>query len=248
MNCLQRLLNLQTNHKSVTYFHKLFSQYQNDQSLVQKIDAVNAELSSFFGEQHITENTCSPTNFPQLQTQQDCQQIQQNATNQQLELNLNKLSHVNDGGQISMVDVSSKVETSRVAVASAIVVLGQEAFEQVQQNLLKKGDVLSVAKIAGIMGAKQTSQLIPLCHNIIINKVNVETLLDAKQQSVRIECEVRTKGSTGVEMEALTGASIAALTVYDMCKAVSKEIVIKEVQLESKHGGKSGDFVRQQQA
>lgn len=137
-----------------------------------------------------------------------------------------------------------KGATARTAEASALVLLGRAAFEQVRSNSLKKGDVLTTAQLAGIMGCKLTSTLIPLCHNILISKADVKLELDEMRHAVRIRSEVRTVGPTGVEMEALTAASVAALTVYDMCKAVSKDAVISDVQLERKSGGRSGDFVR----
>lgn len=143
-----------------------------------------------------------------------------------------------------MVDVSQKNETTRVAVASARVFLGREAFHLVAKNQIAKGDVLTVAQIAGINAAKQTANLIPLCHNLLLSKVKVGLTLDQELQSVRIRAEVKTRGPTGVEMEALTAASVASLTVYDMCKAVSKSIVISEIRLEKKSGGKSGDWSR----
>eukprot|EP00798_Chlamydomonas_sp_ICE-L_P019902 gene19902-26605_t len=138
-----------------------------------------------------------------------------------------------------MVDVSEKASTRREARASACVLLGREAFQLVRENKLKKGDVLSVAQLAGIMGSKHTSTLIPLCHNINISKVDVSLSLDEPSCSVRIQALAICHGTTGVEMEALTAASVAALTVYDMCKAVSKSIIISDIRLDNKSGGKS---------
>jgi len=154
------------------------------------------------------------------------------------------LSHVGDSGKVKMVDVGSKSETLRVAVAAGRVKLGGKAFQLVAENRLKKGDVLSTAQLAGIMAAKQTSRLIPLCHNIVLTSVDVTLTLDSASLSVIIECTARSHGQTGVEMEALTGVSVAALTVYDMCKSVSHDIVIDDIQLMSKTGGKS-NFHRQ---
>jgi cyclic pyranopterin monophosphate synthase len=122
--------------------------------------------------------------------------------------------------------------------------VGKEAFELIKTNQLRKGDVLTTAQIAGIMGAKQTSNLIPLCHNLFISKADVQLALIPETASVKITSEARTIGQTGIEMEALTAATVAALTVYDMCKAVNKDIRITDVQLEMKDGGKSGRFER----
>ncbi|KAM9317364.1 molybdenum cofactor biosynthesis protein 1 isoform 1-T1 [Gastrophryne carolinensis] len=157
------------------------------------------------------------------------------------------LTHVDQSGKVSMVDVGAKPDTSRTAVASAVVRLGPKVFHMVQSNQLKKGDVLTVAHIAGIQGAKLTSQLIPLCHNVPLSQVNISLKLDSTRFVVTIAAECRTFGKTGVELEALTAVSVAALTVYDMCKAVTHDIVIEEVKLESKTGGQRGDFHRSQE-
>ena len=154
------------------------------------------------------------------------------------------LTHVDQSGHANMVDVSNKPVSSRTASAVGKVLLGETAFHLVQDNKLSKGDVLTVAQIAGIVAAKRTSDLIPLCHNIPISKVNTELELNPEDFSVRITSEVKTSGVTGVEMEALTAVSVAALTVYDMCKAVTHDIVIQEVKLVSKTGGQRGDFKR----
>lgn len=147
-----------------------------------------------------------------------------------------------------MVDVGKKLSTQRDAVASAKVVLGAEVYALVASNSIAKGDVLTVAELAGIMGAKHTSLLIPLCHNISLTYVDVKLRLLEAEHAVGITAEVRTVGPTGVEMEALTAASTAALTIYDMCKAVSRRLVIQDVVLERKSGGKSGNYVRQDTA
>ncbi|MBU0561602.1 MAG: cyclic pyranopterin monophosphate synthase MoaC [Bacteroidetes bacterium] len=157
---------------------------------------------------------------------------------------MNKLTHVNKEGKANMVYVSEKSETIRTAEAYAEVCVSNELFEKIKNNELTKGDVLTTAKIAGIQGGKRTSELIPLCHNIFISKLNVELKLNAENSSVEIYSYAKTKGVTGIEMEALTAVSIAALTVYDMCKAVDKSIIIKEIKLLSKSGGKSGDYKR----
>eukprot|EP00729_Bicosta_minor_P006743 gene6743-23364_t len=155
------------------------------------------------------------------------------------------LTHVNADGKATMVDVGDKATSRRTAVASAMVMLGDKAFKLVAANDLKKGDVLSVAELAGIMGAKHTATLIPLCHNIVIDKVAVHLKMVPEQQAVKIKATASTVGRTGVEMEALTAASVASLTVYDMCKAVSHEIRITDLQLESKTGGKQDYLLRQ---
>ncbi|BBN13876.1 cyclic pyranopterin monophosphate synthase [Marchantia polymorpha subsp. ruderalis] len=157
---------------------------------------------------------------------------------------LNALTHVDGSGKASMVNVVEKQDTKRVAVASGKVFLGPTAFQLVAENNIAKGDVLTVAKIAGIQGAKQTSSLIPLCHNILLSGVDVSLTLNEPLHAVDIRAEATAAGPTGVEMEALTAVSVASLTVYDMCKAVSKNIRIGNVQLESKTGGKSGDWYR----
>lgn len=143
-----------------------------------------------------------------------------------------------------MVDVGRKPDTERVAVASALVLLGPVAFELVRQNQLKKGDALMVAQLAGIQAAKLTSQLIPLCHQVALSHVQVQLELDSTHHAVAIQATCRARGPTGVEMEALTSASVAALSLYDMCKAVSRDIVVREVKLISKTGGQRGDFHR----
>lgn len=152
------------------------------------------------------------------------------------------LSHTSKSGEAQMVDVSPKDDTKRVAIASCKVILGKHVLDLVLANQMAKGDVLSVAKIAGISGAKQTSNLIPFCHNISLSHVRVDLNLDHKDHSVMIEGEAASTGKTGVEMEAMTAVTIAGLTVYDMCKAASKDIVITNVRLEHKAGGKSGDW------
>lgn len=138
-----------------------------------------------------------------------------------------------------MVDVGHKNESTRTAVAAGRINLGSKTFSLVQSNQMKKGDVLSVAQIAGIMGAKQTSSLIPLCHPLLLDLVDVEVKLEKDTQSVKVVATVRCTGRTGVEMEALTAVTVALLTLYDMCKAVDKDMVIGEVKLVKKTGGKS---------
>nr|XP_006824934.1 PREDICTED: molybdenum cofactor biosynthesis protein 1-like [Saccoglossus kowalevskii] len=152
------------------------------------------------------------------------------------------LTHIDEAGKAKMVDVGNKAITNRTAVAVGQVFLGAEAFKLVSENKMKKGDVLSTAQIAGIMAAKNTSNLIPLCHNININKVVVELELDTNEHRVNIKATVSNSGKTGVEMEALTAVSIAALTVYDMCKAVTHKMLISDIKLLSKTGGQRGDY------
>ena len=135
-----------------------------------------------------------------------------------------------------------KAVTERRAKACATVHIGSQALDLVRKNQIKKGDVLSTAQLAGIMGAKATSSLIPLCHSVMISKADVQLQLEPDRCCVRVESDVSTSGQTGVEMEALTAASVAALTVYDMCKAVSRDAVITDVHLLHKSGGKSGRF------
>ena len=152
---------------------------------------------------------------------------------------MKKLSHTDEIGRIKMVDVSEKQMTARRAVASAKVLLSVETLEILKNESNPKGNPLEIARIAGIMAAKQTSNLIPLCHQINLSKVNVKTKF--QEFGIFLESEVKTNSNTGVEMEALTAVSVAALTIYDMCKAVQKDIEISEIKLELKTGGKS-DF------
>ena len=143
-----------------------------------------------------------------------------------------------------MVNVSGKKTTKRTALATCKVLLGKEVFDLVAADKIAKGDVVTVAKIAGICGAKKTADLIPLCHSVGLCHVDVDLTLREEDFSVRVTAEAVAEGKTGVEMEALTAATVAALTVYDMCKAASKEILITDVRLERKAGGKSGDWSR----
>ena len=145
-----------------------------------------------------------------------------------------------------MVNVGEKAETFRTAVAAARVLVNRDTFALIKSGGMKKGDVLTVAQIAGIMGAKKTSDLIPMCHPIIIDGVDMKLSLNEERCCVEIEASVSVGGKTGVEMEALTAVSTAALTVYDMCKAVQKDIVISDIRLMSKTGGVHGDFSRKE--
>lgn len=153
-----------------------------------------------------------------------------------------KLTHFDDSGNAHMVDVGTKDVTERVAVAGATVFMQAATLKLIKDKKAKKGDVLSVAQLAGIMAAKKTPDLIPLCHPLALNSVDVKLTLDGKRNAVDIEATCKLKGRTGVEMEALTAASVAALTVYDMCKAVDRGMVISDVKLLHKSGGKSGVF------
>ena len=152
-----------------------------------------------------------------------------------------RLSHIDETGSAHMVNVSSKADTERWATARGEVHLRPETLALVRQGLMKKGDVLTVAQIAGIMAAKKTSELIPLCHPLPIHQVEVNLMVDEDLPGIQISATVRTSGKTGVEMEALTAVSVAALTVYDMVKAVEKTGRIQNIRLVEKHGGKSGD-------
>ena len=144
-----------------------------------------------------------------------------------------------------MVDVSDKDITKRSAVAQGTIKLSEEAMEAVLGHKIKKGDVLTVAQVAGIMGTKRTSELIPMCHPIALTNAKVEFDVDAEACEITATCTAVTEGKTGVEMEALIGVSIALLTVYDMCKAIDKSMTIKDIHLVSKTGGKSGDFIKE---
>ena len=154
----------------------------------------------------------------------------------------NDLTHFDDSGNAHMVDVGAKDITERVAVAKASVIMQPATLALIRDKKAAKGDVLAVAQLAGIMAAKKTSDLIPLCHPLALSSVQVTLALDEKRNAVDIEATCKLKGRTGVEMEALTAASVAALTVYDMCKAVDRGMVIAEVKLLHKSGGKSGTW------
>jgi cyclic pyranopterin phosphate synthase len=151
-----------------------------------------------------------------------------------------KLSHVNKAGEATMVNVGAKLPTSRLARAEGRIRMTTEALRAIKSNAIKKGDVLGVARIAGIQAAKRTAELIPLCHPLTLTDVQVVLSIDEKFTGIRVETSVSTTGQTGVEMEALTAASVALLTVYDMAKSVDKGMVIERVRLIEKTGGKSG--------
>ena len=158
---------------------------------------------------------------------------------------MSDFTHFNDQGRARMVDVGEKQLSKRVAVAQGRVLVNQETFSLIRSGGMKKGDVLTVAQIAGIMGAKKTPDLIPMCHPILMDGIDLELTLDEQRCSVEIRATVSCVGRTGVEMEALTAVSAAALTVYDMCKAVQKDMVISDIRLMSKNGGVHGDYRRE---
>ena len=155
-----------------------------------------------------------------------------------------ELTHFNEQGRARMVDVTEKAVTHRRAVAAGEIHMAPETLQNIKDGTLKKGDVLGVARIAGIMAAKRTSELIPLCHPLPLTKVCVDFELLPEQQAVEARCTVKTSGVTGVEMEALTGVSTALLTIYDMCKAVDKGMELSGIHLVEKTGGKSGHYIR----
>ncbi|MDA8222522.1 cyclic pyranopterin monophosphate synthase MoaC [Desulfosporosinus sp.] len=153
------------------------------------------------------------------------------------------LTHFDEEGRARMVDVSDKAETARVAVAQGKILMMPETLERIRSGLIAKGDVLAVAQVAGIMASKQTSQLIPMCHPLAITGAKLSFKL-VEPGEIDIEAIVKVQGKTGVEMEALTAVSVAALTIYDMCKAIDKTMTIRDIYLVEKLGGKSGHFVR----
>lgn len=153
-----------------------------------------------------------------------------------------ELTHFNNSGKARMVEVGGKQDTSRTAVARGSVKMKKETLALIMEGGIKKGDVLAVAQVAGIMAAKKTGDLIPMCHNIFITGADISFETDEENCMVKIEARVNTTGKTGVEMEALNSVSIAALTIYDMCKAVDKDMLISDIRLVAKSGGKSGDY------
>jgi cyclic pyranopterin monophosphate synthase len=155
-----------------------------------------------------------------------------------------KLTHLDQQGRARMVDVSGKPASERTAIAEGAVRMSREAFEQVAAQSVTKGDVLAVAEVAGTMGAKRTAELIPLCHSLVLDLVQVEARLEPELPGVRVTALARATGHTGVEMEALTGVAVACLTIYDMVKAIDRSMSIDEVRLMSKSGGSRGDWRR----
>ncbi|AHM55747.1 molybdenum cofactor biosynthesis protein C [Peptoclostridium acidaminophilum DSM 3953] len=154
-----------------------------------------------------------------------------------------EFTHLNESGRARMVDVGGKDDTNREATARACIKMNRETISMIRDGQMKKGDVLSVAQVGGIMGAKRTSDIIPMCHNIFISGVDIEFKLH--EEEIEISAVAKTRGKTGIEMEALTAVSVAALTIYDMCKAVDKGMVISDIMLIKKTGGKSGDYERE---
>jgi cyclic pyranopterin phosphate synthase len=157
---------------------------------------------------------------------------------------MEELSHVGSGGEARMVDISAKGDTVREAAATSGVRMKPETLERIKKNQLKKGDVLAVARVAGIMAAKRTPELIPLCHPILVSDISV-SFDYISSDFIRIMATAKSTGKTGVEMEAMVAASVSALTIYDMCKAVDRGMTIEQVCLEKKSGGKSGTYIRQ---
>ena len=155
-----------------------------------------------------------------------------------------KLSHLDKDGSANMVDISEKNITTRSAYASCVVFLSEKAYQLVKKNQIEKGNVLNIAKIAAISASKKTHDLIPLCHQIPLSKVDVEFIFNDENNTINIQSTALTDWKTGVEMEALTAVSIASLTIYDMCKSVDKSIKITDIKLDKKTGGKSGPYIR----
>jgi len=156
-----------------------------------------------------------------------------------------KMTHLDENGRAIMVDISQKTDTERVAIASGAVIMQPGTLEMIRSGEVKKGDVLAVARLAGIMAAKKTSDLIPLCHPLPLTSAKIDFEF-VDENTLKIVAETKTTYATGVEMEALTAASVAALTIYDMCKAVDRAMVIGEIKLEKKSGGRSGEFNREE--
>ena len=157
-------------------------------------------------------------------------------------MNKNKLTHFDKNGNPSMVDINQKNSTARVALANGKIIMKPNTLKRILDLDIKKGDVLSVAKLAGIMAAKKTDQLIPLCHSVPLSYINVDLEPNIKESSVNITAEASLIGKTGVEMEALIAVSVAGLTIYDMCKAIDREMILTNIKLIHKSGGKSGEF------
>ncbi|XVF73018.1 hypothetical protein PTKIN_Ptkin12aG0167900 [Pterospermum kingtungense] len=235
-----------------------FFSNKDSHDLASTIAQLNKEMESIFGEPPPDgfANSGNKSSLGQ-EYQHDSRDILDSASNKftaqelysaskNLDKNMPCLTHVGSTGKAQMVDVSPKENSSRTATASCKVLLGKKVFDLVLANQMAKGDVLSVAKIAGINGAKHTGTLIPLCHNITLTHVRVDLRLNPDDFSVEIEGEAASTGKTGVEMEVMTAVSVAGLTVYDMCKAASKDIQITDVRLERKTGGKSGYWCREE--
>ncbi|MED6179794.1 Cyclic pyranopterin monophosphate synthase, mitochondrial [Stylosanthes scabra] len=213
---------------------RIFSSSSSNNEFTSAIHELNKEMESVFGEPPAGGLASSASN---VHVNNESQHCSSQKTDDESSF---QLTHTGHSGEAQMVDVSPKESTKRTAIAGCKVLLGKKVFDLVSSNQMAKGDVLTVAKIAGIAAAKQTSSLIPLCHNISLTHVKVDLRLNCEEFSVVIEGEAATTGRTGVEMEAMTAVSVAGLTVYDMCKAASKDIVITDIRLKHKSGGKTG--------
>lgn len=222
---------------ALPHSRRFFSSNSNH-DLASAIAELNKEMESVFGEPPSNSLARSVSNESMAQEPQ--------FMSPKVDESTLGLTHIGSMGEAQMVDVSHKESSKRIATASCKVILGKKVFELVLANQMAKGDVLGVAKIAGISGAKHTSSLIPLCHNITLSHVRLDLKLNPEDYSVGIEGEAASTGKTGVEMEAMTAVTIAGLTIYDMCKAASKHIHITDVRLERKTGGKSGDWSREE--
>jgi len=157
---------------------------------------------------------------------------------------MSEFTHIDDEGRVRMVDVTEKTPTDRTAIAQGVISMTRETFDKIKHQKVKKGNVLETARIAGILAAKKTADLIPMCHPLNISHVQIDFRPDSRTNAIHIHAEVRLKGQTGVEMEALTAVSVAALTIYDMCKSHDKEMTVNDICLLKKTGGKSGTFTR----
>lgn len=157
-----------------------------------------------------------------------------------------ELTHINEEGRAKMIDVSEKGDTVREAVAIGSISMKRETIERIKEGTISKGDVLAVAQVGGIMGAKNTSQIIPMCHPIMISGCDISFRIDFENNKIEITATTKTVGKTGIEMEALTAVSTAALTIYDMCKSIDREMIINNIMLVKKSGGKSGIFEREE--
>lgn len=156
-----------------------------------------------------------------------------------------KLTHIDQSGHAQMVNVGEKPVSTRIAIAKGEVIMKPETLKTIQEGALKKGDLFSIAKIAGVMAAKKTSELIPLCHPLVLDHISVELVIDSELPGIQITSKIQTSGKTGVEMEALTAVSVSALTIYDMAKAVEKTMCIQNIRLVEKHGGTSGGVIHE---
>ena len=158
---------------------------------------------------------------------------------------MDKLTHINEDGRPKMVDVGDKNDTKRIGEAYGCIYMEEKTLEMITGGKHKKGDVIATAQVAGIMAAKKTWEIIPMCHNILINGIDMKFEPDKEKNCIHISATVTTRGKTGIEMEALTAVSVGALTIYDMCKAVDRSMIISDIKLMKKSGGKSGDFNRE---